>query len=258
MRVDDQGLSGRMSHGVDAVLQPNLIVGILGGMGPVASAEFVKTIYEEGITTLEQHAPTIVLYSDPSFPDRTDALLAGNPQPLLGRVGSALQQLRGLGASAIIPCCVTVHHLLPWLPSELRESVVSVLDVAIAELSESRGVYLMMCSSGTRAVQLFERQPNWNRVSPRVVFPDDRDQDTIHTDIINAIKRNAALDPLAARVDGLLHKYGADGFVVGCTEMHVLAKYCRTRSRGRRIDAVDPLMALAQQIRAGHLTTVAS
>ena len=46
-------------------------LGILGGMGPLTSAEFLKTIYEVNISGPEQDAPACVLYSDPSVPDRT-------------------------------------------------------------------------------------------------------------------------------------------------------------------------------------------
>ncbi len=42
------------------------LLGILGGMGPSASAEFLKTIYEYGISDLEQRSPACSLYSDPT------------------------------------------------------------------------------------------------------------------------------------------------------------------------------------------------
>ena len=49
------------------------LLGILGGMGPLASAEFLKTIYEYGTRDLEQRSPACILYSDPTFPDRTSS-----------------------------------------------------------------------------------------------------------------------------------------------------------------------------------------
>ena len=47
------------------------ILGILGGMGPLASAEFVRSVYELNVQTKEQASPVCVLYSDPTIPDRT-------------------------------------------------------------------------------------------------------------------------------------------------------------------------------------------
>ena len=53
------------------------LLGILGGMGPLASAEFLKTIYEYGTRDLEQRSPACILYSDPTFPDRTQTIVNG-------------------------------------------------------------------------------------------------------------------------------------------------------------------------------------
>ena len=44
--------------------------GIMGGMGGLASAEFVRTIYEYNAREIEQDSPVLILYSDPTFPDR--------------------------------------------------------------------------------------------------------------------------------------------------------------------------------------------
>lgn len=48
-------------------------LGVLGGMGPLASAEFLKTIYECSVAGGEQRSPSVIMYSDPTFPDRTEA-----------------------------------------------------------------------------------------------------------------------------------------------------------------------------------------
>ena len=42
------------------------IWGILGGMGPLASAEFVHTIYQETISGTDQNSPTVILLSNPA------------------------------------------------------------------------------------------------------------------------------------------------------------------------------------------------
>ena len=50
-------------------------------MGPVASAvaEFVRTVYELAAVELEQDAPVVILYSDPTVPDRTEGV-SGRPR----------------------------------------------------------------------------------------------------------------------------------------------------------------------------------
>ena len=77
------------------------VLGVLGGMGGLASAEFVKTIYEfSGELSLpEQAGPVVAMYSDPAFPDRTEAFLRGETQPILTRLIDALDRLDRMGAT---------------------------------------------------------------------------------------------------------------------------------------------------------------
>ncbi len=84
-------------------------LGILGGMGALASAEFLKSIYEYNSNFIEQQTPIAVLVSDPTFPDRTQALLSGNDELLIESLIKRLGQLYFLGADRIVICCVTLH-----------------------------------------------------------------------------------------------------------------------------------------------------
>jgi aspartate racemase len=77
------------------------VLGVLGGMGGLASAEFVRTVYEISgeVCSREQDAPVVVMYSDPTFPDRTEAFLRGETQPLLNKLIEALELLNSMGAT---------------------------------------------------------------------------------------------------------------------------------------------------------------
>src|SRR5690242_14960482 len=103
------------------------LLGVLGGMGPLASAEFVCTVYRLNRTEPEQQAPGLLLHSDPSIPDRTTAILSGDTQELVVRLTTALESLVANGAHRIIIACVTAHQLLPEVPEPLRACVVSLL-----------------------------------------------------------------------------------------------------------------------------------
>jgi aspartate racemase len=102
------------------------LLGILGGMGPLASAEFLKTIYEYNVADLEQELPACVLYSDPKFPDRTEAIISGSDDILINLMVTALESLCQLGISKVVITCVTMHYFLPLIPTRLREKVISI------------------------------------------------------------------------------------------------------------------------------------
>lgn len=227
------------------------ILGVLGGMGPLASAEFMKTLYEHCALRREQDSPRAVLYSDPTFPDRTERLLAGDGGELLAQLTGALRRLRSFGASPLVICCVTIHHLLPRVPEELRREVVSLLDVIFARVAETRRPHLLLCTKGTRQLGLFESHPRWRECADFFVLPAEGDQESVH-EMIYRVKAREDVGGLAPMVEELLAKYAVDSFVVGCTETHLLAKHLAAVG-APPFGCVDPLTIIAESWATGIL-----
>lgn len=222
------------------------VLGIVGGLGPLASAEFVSTVYRCASWEREQDAPRVLMDSNPAFPDRTSAFLAGEEHTVLPMLEGVLNRLVGLGATRLLICCMTAHHLLPRLPAELRRKVVSVPEVIVRQLRGARGRYLVLCTRGTRHVALLERQPGWEAVADRIVFPDAADQDLVHDELIYRLKRRADPATLAPLVASLRARYGATGIVVGCSEVHILANHLH--GGAEHPECIDPFLAVAASL----------
>lgn len=225
-------------------------IGILGGMGPLASAEFLKTIYEAGVPGPEQNAPAVVLHSDPSMPDRTSAFLNGTTAVVLERFVAALEKLEREGVSKIVVCCITVHYLLPQLPPALRSRIVSLLDVIAATIGRATDRHLLLCTTGTRKLRLFESHPQWPSMRERLVMPDEADQQEIHQAIYQ-VKAGADVQGLVDLVTRLLRKYEVESFVAACTEIHFASK--RFSGAGAPYRCVDPLLIIADDVARGQL-----
>lgn len=225
------------------------ILGILGGIGPLASAEFLRTIYDYNLGVCEQEAPQIVMYSDPSFPDRTEAILGDSHDVLLTRLIEALNALRELRVSRIVICCFTVHYLLPRLPEELRKLVTSLLDVVFADVARSSKRHLLICTNGARRMELFQNHSRWELTKDYFVLPVESDQLLIH-ELIYQIKKNRDVGHLLPTLETLLLKYKVDSFVAGCTELHLLAKHPMFSNGDRRgFSCIDPLTSIARELR---------
>ncbi len=222
-------------------------IGVVGGLGPLASAEILKTIYESDLSDREQFLPKVILISDPTFPDRTEEFLAGRTDDLLARLIAVLEQLSQLGASRIIICCVTIHYLLPRLPPHLKARVVSLLDVIFFHVERSRKKHLLICSDGTRQLKLFENHARWQDAKEFIVLPNEGDQRVIHRDLIYPIKTTVDATRGAPLLKSMLEKYSVDSFIVGCSEVHMLAKLSAF-SNGNGSNCIDPLAILAHGI----------
>lgn len=221
--------------------QEREIWGILGGMGPLASAEFINSIYEETAGCKEQESPIVILWSDPTVPDRTECLLSGRYQPLLERLTSSIQTLASLGATRIVICCMTIHAIIHLLPSVLREKVISLLDVTLETVIRRQSQHLLFCTTGTRKMRLFEEHPLWPQAQNMIILPDDDDQGSIHK-LLYEVKGQQEIAPRLELVEDLMKRYRAESYVAGCTEMHIVAK-AHGQSRGCHWKdfCVDPL-----------------
>lgn len=222
-------------------------LGVLGGMGPLASAEFLDTLYRLNLTEPEQEAPRCILYSDPSFPDRTKAILQGDTRELAACLTRGLEALRSLGAERLVIACVTIHHVLPEIAADLRDRVTSLIDLTIDEILREPRPLLLLCTSGTRAARIFEGSPRWHLVEDRVAYLDEADQRELHRWIYH-IKANGQPAECLAWLDALPARYGREGLIFGCTELHILHKeFFRFH---RRFDprVVDPLLIVARDL----------
>lgn len=221
-------------------------LGILGGMGPLASTAFLRTIYEFHLAEPEQGSPRCILYSDPTFPDRTAAIFAGSVEILANRLARTVEDLIAIGADRVVIACVTVHCVLPSLPEPLRRRVISLVDLTIEELLASGpGRFLLLATSGTRSAQIFEGHARWGSVADRIVVPEQPDQERLHA-LVYQLKADGSIEGCLDWLAELRRRYSAEGFVFGCTELHLLHDAMRRDAALGRI--VDPLWTAARDL----------
>lgn len=222
-------------------------LGILGGLGPLASAEFLKTIYEFNVTDSEQESPACVLYSDPTFPDRIDAILGISEDLLVNRLEKSLESLYQLRVSKVVIACVTIHYFLPKVPLRLREKVISLMDLIFKEVLDTRTNYLLLCSNGVRKASLFQKHPQWKMIEKYVLWPDEEEQAEIQNFIYQIKKNRCRYSIINDFISLLSRKYQINSFIAGCTEFHLLTKYfMELEPKKQNYYIVDPLLTIAK------------
>lgn len=230
-------------------IQPNPpkrpLHGILGGMGPIVSAHFIQEIYRNTWVEKEQELPRIVLLSDPSVPDRTDTY--NNAQnDLLARVlAQSLSALLSVGADDIIITCFSAHIVMDLIPAQLRNRVQSLIDTTLDLVEAHHGEFLLLSTEASRKAGLFTENCKWEEISHRVRFPSWEDQDEVQT-IIYELKSGCDPQRYIERIDNLMRFYKVTGFIVGCTEFHLVSPYY---SSNPEFDCIDALTHIVDDIR---------
>ena len=228
------------------------IMAIIGGMGPLASAAFLSSIYERSLRAEEQLSPRILLLSDPSFPDRTRAILDGRTEALRDKLEEQIRFAQASGASSVVICCMTMHLILPLVAPELRCLVVSMVDLCLEEAVRHKQRQLMVCTIATRQFQLFQQHDLWPEAAPYIVYPDEADQHFIHDKILYGLKRKTDLCVYAEWLKEIMDKYGVSSFLAGCSELHLLAQYFTGGAGSSDYRCIDSLSMLADDLAEGR------
>jgi aspartate racemase len=239
-----------------------LKLGILGGMGPFASAELLHTIYRLNMGESEQGSPAVFLYSDPTIPDRTTAILNGDTREVAERITHGLRELERLGADRIVMACVTAHDMLPQVPEDLRGKVTSLFDLMADELLADPVPGLLLSTTGTRKARIFERHPRWPEIEPWLAFLEEDDLHHLHSQLYG-LKKGIPGDPekLLEWVGTLPGKYGRSTLLFGCTELHLLHRAIEARKEKPGYRIIDPLYSVARDLgrwESGRVGSVSS
>jgi aspartate racemase len=141
---------------------PRVLVGILGGMGPAATADFLEKLIAATPADRDQDHLPVAIWSNPRIPNRNDALLVpGSPSPVAD-LQFGVRQLEMLGASFIAIACNTAHHWHAEMQSAVSIPILHIADIAIASLREGGqrpGASVgLMCSDGTLASGYYDNR----------------------------------------------------------------------------------------------------
>ena len=123
------------------------ILGVLGGMGPMASALFYKMITEKTAAEKDQDHINIVLLSDASTPDRTAAMLSDDFakwQAAWDSLHEDCRTLESLGCKAICCTCNTAHYYLHQC-DDLGIPVISMIRETAKKMGAEDLMYLLAC-----------------------------------------------------------------------------------------------------------------
>jgi aspartate racemase len=203
------------------MLGDDRVLGVLGGMGPLASSQFMLRLTQLTPATRDQdHIPT-VLWSDPRVPDRTVGRLSNGVDPLPWLL-RGIQGLRRAGCGAIAIPCNTAHGWYDQMQNAAQMPILHIVDAAAVELRQlgiTRGTIGIMGTQATLAMRLYQDRlgaQGWD-----CVIPGDREMDHLVSPAIALVKANRlaeAYPPLAEVVRSLAQR-GARCVVLGCTEI---------------------------------------
>ncbi|MER3455435.1 MAG: aspartate racemase [candidate division GAL15 bacterium] len=192
-------------------------VGVLGGMGPRATVDFLQKLIERTPARRDQDHLRVVVDNNPQIPDRSQHILAGGEDPTPALVATA-QNLERAGADFLVIPCNTAHHFLDRIRAAVRIPVLDITE-AVADRAAAFSAVGLLATRATVVASLYQKA--LAKHGCRVLVPSPRRQEQVDR-AIYAVKAGDLGPRVRAWVREAAEELisgGAQALVLGCTEI---------------------------------------
>ncbi len=215
-------------------------IGIIGGMGPLATCDLFKKIIEVTDAGTDQEHMRVCIDSNTEIPDRTAAILNGGKDPVNEMVKSAVR-LQGMGADVLIMPCNTAHYFYDRITPFVDIPFLNMIEET-AKAVQKRGIKKagLMATDGTCQTGVYDQI--FTPMGIELVKPSAEGQQAIMDVIYKGIKAgdmDIDLTGFHKAIDELFAA-GAEVLILGCTELPVAFEQFSIEE-----SAIDPTLVLA-------------
>lgn len=201
-----------------------MTLGVIGGLGPIATAYFMELIIKMTDAACDQDHLDMIIYNSPRIPDRTSYILGRsdeNPVKPMIEIGRKLAQQ---GADCISIPCITAHYFHRELTDNIPVPIVHAIQETALEIQKNgiRRVGIM-ATDGTVQSRIFQNQ--LEEQGMEVVLPDAKHQGYVMDIIYKNVKAGVPVDmEKFQKVSEELRGKGAQIIILGCTELSLIKK----------------------------------
>ncbi|MEH7124419.1 amino acid racemase [Bacillus sp. JJ1773] len=205
-------------------------IGILGGMGPMATVDLFTEIVRNTPAKTDQEHLRIILDNHPQIPPRVPAILQGTESPLPMMVESA-QQLEAAGVDFIIMPCNTAHFWLDQLQKTIKVPIYSMIHNTATYIQRDyphfSGKTILLASRATIQTNLY--QNDFHSLGLHLCVPKDQDQEIIDLTIKEVKAGHIETNVYIKQLSTILNRYemeeGILACIGGCTEIPLIFPY---------------------------------
>jgi aspartate racemase len=218
------------------------IIGILGGMGPEATADLFFRIIRSTPAKRDQDHIRTLINSNPKIPDRTSSILHDGPSPLPEMVESG-RVLERAGADFLVIPCNTAHYYLEDLQRHLKIPVFNMIKIAASEAFKTPKINIagLLATDGTVKSGIYHQYFTEKGID--IISPKTLNQERVMKAIYDYIKIGRLTDgkKVIQGVAENLVKRGADLIICGCTEISLIL-----HQGDLDVPVLDPVQLLAE------------
>jgi aspartate racemase len=198
------------------------ILGVLGGMGPLATQLFYKMIIQRTDAACDQQHLNMIILSHATMPDRTTEIMAGRTENLFDLLLQDVKMLEANGAGVIAIPCNTSHVLADRLQSFTGIPIINMVRETVAHISErvkeECDKIAVLATDGTINTGLYQNELLKKGIEP--VVPSPESQKLVMKIIYDGVKNGGVIDfSDFLKVQDEIFGQGCKGAILACTEL---------------------------------------
>lgn len=201
-------------------------VGVIGGVGPMATVYYMQRVIEMTKAGCDQEHINMLVFNDCNIPDRTAFITEKSPDNPLPVMVEDAKRLEAAGCEFVVIPCNTAHYFYDELEQAVEIPVVNIVEETIryakARVQDLSCVGIM-ATTGTIVTGTYQKYAE--RAGLSFAVPDEDEQDLLMQIIYDGVKAGKPV-PRADfdRVANHLRAKGAQCLILGCTELSVLKR----------------------------------
>ena len=228
-------------------------VGIVGGVGPAATVDFMSKLVNGTDAARDQDHIKILVEQNPQIPDRTENLVGGGTDPTVALYSTCKKLERG-GADILAIPCNTAHAYVDRIQRHLDVPIISILSAttdAIREMSPRINRVGILATNGTIHSGLYQNALEEARLE--YLIPDEFHQALVMESIYGregvkaGFTQGLCQRQIRQAFDHLVEN-GAEAIILGCTELPLIVSGTRETLGGIPIDPTDVLARKCVQL----------
>jgi len=200
-------------------------IGLLGGMSWESSLEYYRLLNEEVLERLGgSHSADCLMYSF-DFQTVENLQHAGDWDALTRAMVDQAMNLKGGGAECVVICTNTMHKMAPEIETATQLPVIHIADVTGVEIRKQGLKKVLLLGTRFTMEGDFYRKVLMDKHGIEVVIPAEEDRRIVHDVIYGELVQGKVLDESRqayARIIEASKKQGAEGVILGCTEIPLL------------------------------------
>ncbi|VWC01692.1 aspartate racemase [Burkholderia lata] len=227
-------------------------IGVVGGVGPAATVDFLDKIVRNTPASRDQEHIKLLVEQNPQIPDRTENLVGAGVDPTIALYATC-KKLEDGDADVIAIPCNTAHAFVERIQPYLDIPIVNMLTVTVAHLRDTYPALRevgVLATSGTIESGVYEKaleSQGLRQVAPRPALQ-ARVMEAIYgrQGVKAGFTAGQCEEDIGAAVEALIAE-GVSVIVLGCTELPILLPGGEYVARnGGRATLVDPTDVLAR------------